>query len=236
MLVIRSSPKEPLGERVLSALGRHWLRAALIALGLFAGLPWIAPLSAALGLWGIADRIYTLYMFVCHQLPERAATLFGYQVAYCWRNTAIYTGLFLFGALYGLARDRHVSWLAWLPRSVPLWGFMLLLVPMALDGLSHMFGLRDSTLGEQSFGSLLTGSQVLSLNWFLRVFTGSLAALGAVWFAFPRINKAMQEAEALRLAYAEARTVRVVIQPGHPEELEAIGIIDRQGGRLQPGR
>jgi len=48
-------------ERFMSYISRHWLRFVSIALGIFVGLPWLAPVFAALGWWGIADPIYTVY-------------------------------------------------------------------------------------------------------------------------------------------------------------------------------
>lgn len=132
--------------------------------------------------------------------------MFGYQVAFCWRNTAIYGGVLLFGVLYGLARDRDVSVLRWLKRPIRLWVFLLFLLPMALDGISHMLGLRDmaeNVMMDMWYGSLFKGAQVFSFNWWIRIFTGLLSALGFVWFAFARINKGMEQSEALRLAYRQ---------------------------------
>jgi uncharacterized membrane protein len=139
-------------------------------------------------------------------LPERAGSVFGFQVAFCWRNTAIYGGLLLFGFLYGLARDRDTGWLRWLRRPVKLRTFFLLLLPMAADGVTHMLGVRDMSSNvpmDAWYGFLYTGggSQVFTANWWLRIATGLLAALGAVWFAYPRINKMMHDSEALRLSY-----------------------------------
>jgi uncharacterized membrane protein len=179
---------------------RPWLRYTLLGLGAFAILPWLAPIFAAVGLWGAADPIYTLYMFLCHQLPERAATLFGYQVAFCWRNAALYGGLFGFGLLYAWSSGRRSedpglhqgllhALLGKLPKAIPLWVYVLTLLPMALDGFSHMFGLREGLFTDSGFGSFLVGSQFLSLNWWLRVSTGLLAAFGSVWFTFPRLDR-----------------------------------------------
>ncbi len=183
---------------------RSWLRFVLLLLGLLAMLPWLAPVFAAAGWWGVANPIYTLYMFLCHQLPERAATLFGYQVAFCWRNAAIYGGLFGFGLLYALytrspgssrgplaVSARITRQLAELPRAISLWAYLLTLAPLAVDGLTHMLGLRDGLFYEPTFGSFLVGSQFLSLNWWLRISTGLLAAFGTVWFTFPRLDMYM---------------------------------------------
>ncbi len=199
--------KETAFDRVASWIGKHWLKLALVALSLFVGLPWMVPIFAKLGMWGIADPIYTGYALTCHQLPERSGNLFGYQVAFCYRNTAIYAGIVLFGSLYGLARDRRITSLQWLNRPLPCWLFVPLLLPLAVDGLTHMLGLRDTMLDmgtDAVFGMFSIGSQPLSLNWWLRIITGLLAALGAVWFAFPRMDRSMQESEAQREIYTRS--------------------------------
>lgn len=203
----RQAMDSPL-DRMARYIGQRWLRLAMIALAIFVGLPWLAPVFAANGWWGLADPIYTAYAVTCHQLPERAGSVFGFQVAFCWRNTAIYGGILLFGILYGLVRDRNIAWLQWLKKPIRLWGFILLLLPMALDGFSHMLGLRDMNENvnmDMWYGWLFrsSGSQLFSPNWWLRIVTGLLAALGFVWFAFPRLQRAMEESEELRRSYRQ---------------------------------
>ena len=132
--------------------------------------------------------------------------MFDYQAAFCWRNTALYGGLFLFGLLYFVTRNRHVPVLSWLMKPVKLWGFLLFLLPMAVDGFSHMFGFRDMSedvLMDMWYGWTV-GSEVFSFNWWIRIITGLLAALGAVKFAFPRIDKVVEQSEAMRLMYLES--------------------------------
>lgn len=191
-------------DRVARWIGKHWLKMALVFLSVFVALPWLAPVFASLGWWDVANPIYTAYALTCHQLPERAGTMFGYQVAFCYRNTAIYAGFIIFGALYGLGRGGNVRWLRWLQKPLPWWLFVPMLLPMAADGLTHMFGLRDTMLDmtvDANFGMFTIGSQPLSLNWWVRIITGLLASFGAVWFAFPRIDRAVAESEAQMQIY-----------------------------------
>jgi uncharacterized membrane protein len=190
-------------DRLVTFIGRRWLMLTNLALGLFVGLPWLAAIFASLGLWALADPIYTAYAFQCHQLPERAATIFGYEVAQCIRCSALYGGMFLFGLAFGLARDRKVPWLQWLLRPLPWYLFLLFLVPILADGITHMAGIRvlsDYTVQAQ-FGTFEIGAHPFSFNWWLRIFTGLLAGLGAVWFAYPRMSRSMQESEEMRRAY-----------------------------------
>jgi uncharacterized membrane protein/glutaredoxin len=190
-------------DRLVTYIGRRWLKILNITLAVFVGLPWLAALFAALGLWALADPIYTAYVIQCHQLPERAPTLFGYEVAQCIRCSALYGGMLLFGIGFSLARDRKVRWLQWILRPLPWYIFLLLLVPILVDGITHMAGLRGiSDLdAEVGFGTFEIGTQMFSLNWWLRVITGLAAGLGAVWFAYPRMSRSMEESEELRRAY-----------------------------------
>ena len=219
--IVPTRKREPFLDRAARFIGRHWLRLAVVGMAVYVGFPWLAPVFAALGWWGIADPIYTVYALTCHQLPERAGNLFGYQVAFCYRNTALYGGVALFGAAFGMARQGSVpGWLGFLRRPLPWWGLVLFLLPMAVDGITHMLGLRDSgfaAMGDMdaSFGSFYFGSQPGSLNWWLRIVTGLLAALGAVWFAFPRMQRAVDDSEAMILSYDRS----AVLNPAHSIEV-----------------
>jgi uncharacterized membrane protein len=216
----RASVAQPYREsrldRVARWIGRHWLRLLLVVMGIFVTVPWLAPVFAWMGWWDLANPIYTAYALTCHQLPERAGYVFGYQVAFCYRNTALYAGVFLFGALYGLGRDRNAQWLKWLTRPIAWWGLLLLEIPIAVDGITHTLGLRDTFdwMMDSSFGSFYIGSQPFSLNWWLRIITGLIAALGVVWFAFPRMQRATDDSEALREMYR--RRSRVTAPEGVP--------------------
>jgi uncharacterized membrane protein len=197
-------------DRMAHYMGQHWLRLALIGLGIFVTLPWLAPIFAALGWWGLANPIYTAYAIQCHQLPEREAHIFGYEVCQCWRCNALYGGMFLFGLVYMSARDRGLPWLKWLKKPLPIWTFALLLIPILVDGLSHTFAVREPgfTTAASTFGSFLVGDQMFSLNWTLRIITGLAAALAAIWFSFPRMQRALEDAEALRLMYRQSAIAR----------------------------
>lgn len=48
-------------DRMARYIAQKWLRLTLIVLGVFVGLPWLAPIFAALGWWDIANPIYTAY-------------------------------------------------------------------------------------------------------------------------------------------------------------------------------
>ncbi|MFN8419202.1 MAG: DUF2085 domain-containing protein [Anaerolineae bacterium] len=66
------------------ALGwsKRWLTIILLLIGLYAGLPVLAPILMKLGATSIASGIYTIYSGTCHQLAYRSWFLFGEQSAY----------------------------------------------------------------------------------------------------------------------------------------------------------
>ncbi|HLG69118.1 MAG TPA: DUF2085 domain-containing protein [Chloroflexota bacterium] len=145
----------------MRALVGHWVLFANAFLLAFATLPALAPLLHAGGMRGSAGAIVAAYSLVCHQLPGRSYFLAGYQMAYCERDTALYASM----AIAGLVWAR---WHKRLPRMH--WSvFLLLALPMAIDGFSQLTGLREST-------------------WELRTLTGALFGLGCVWFGFPLLN------------------------------------------------
>ncbi|MGB1288816.1 MAG: hypothetical protein ACPG7F_19950, partial [Aggregatilineales bacterium] len=51
----------------LLSVVRNWLKIALVVVGLYATLPFIAPTLMKLGATGPANVIYTLYSPMCHQ-------------------------------------------------------------------------------------------------------------------------------------------------------------------------
>jgi uncharacterized membrane protein len=166
---------------------RHWLLGLNLALGLFVAGALAAPIFAQLGWTSLAQPIYAAYHFTCHQWAFRSFFLFGQQpvyseqqladlgldpftvignpslgwkMAFCERDLAIYIGLLLVGLLYARRRDLRPS------------GFMVygaLILPMALDGFTQLFGWREST-------------------WELRVFTGLLFGLASAWLVLPRLD------------------------------------------------
>ncbi|MEP6774903.1 MAG: DUF2085 domain-containing protein [Chloroflexota bacterium] len=198
-------------ERAARWIGTRWVRLATIGLGIFVILPWLAPLFAAAGWWALADPIYTVYAFQCHQLPERSAHICGYEVGQCWRCNALYGGTFIFALLYGRARSTNSKRLQWLTKPLSPWLYVLLLLPIAIDGLTHMFGWRDTIdpSTPATFGSFLVGSQEFSLNWILRILTGLIAAVATVAFGFPRMQKAMDDAEAWRAMIVRYKNTRI---------------------------
>ena len=214
-------------------LCRHWLLVVSLMLGLYVGLPWLAPLFMKLGLTSAGNTIYLIYSTQCHQLPQRSLFLFGlkpmyslaeiqtawtvtdnplilrqfvgnpamgWKVAWSDRMVSMYTGLFFLGLLYWPLRRRL--------KPLSLWGFALLILPMVVDGGTHLIsdlagigqGFRDSnawlaSLTNNAFpATFYAGDAFGSFNSWMRLITGALFGLGAVWLAYPYVESAFADA------------------------------------------
>lgn len=167
-------------DRGIMWLSRHWLAILNTMVGIYVVLPLLAPVLAAAGLPG-ALAIYDLYSVACHQNPERSFFLLGQQVAYCQRDTALYTTVFALGLLFGLTGRK------WSP--LPLRAAVLLGLPMLIDGTLQLLGTYEST------------------RW-LRTFTGAAAALAAVWLLYPRFQKSFAETGQLAAQQLERARLR----------------------------
>ena len=106
---------------------------------------------------------------------------------------AIYVTFLLAGLGYALVR-RRVRGLSWRV-------FGLLILPMALDGGSHVvseitgLGFRESNAwlatltGNVLPAAFYTGTTLGSFNWLMRTLTGALFAVAVVWFAYPILEQ-----------------------------------------------
>lgn len=190
-------------EQAVRFLMRHWLLWLNTALGLYAALPWLSPLLRLVGWDAAGQALFRLYTPLCHQRPDFSYTLGGYQVAYCQRDTAIYTAIFLAGLLFGLLRRRLKPW--------PWWALGLSMLPLALDGLTQLpraflpdWPLRtENTWAVFLTGGLLphsfyAGDSVGSLNWLLRTISGALFGVGLVSTLYPMIEAELRRGERRR--------------------------------------
>lgn len=80
-----TSEKKSFGLRLnlwMLTLTRNWLKIALVIIGLYASLPFVAPTLMRLGATGPANVLYTLYSPMCHQFSFRSIFLYGDQPFY----------------------------------------------------------------------------------------------------------------------------------------------------------
>jgi len=171
-----------LGDATLEAIRRHWLAGINGLLGTLIGVAALTPVGYALGLTGPSDAIFHFYRFLCGQTPSHTFYIAGYQMCLCTRCLAIYSALLAGGILLAVLRNSRGSW------RIPAlnWKYWLLgMLPMALDGGTQLFGLRESNLG-------------------LRLLTGALFGLATAWFLFPQIEGAARDPQPAPSAYHPA--------------------------------
>ncbi len=230
--VVARTRQVSIGQRLTDWFTRHWFAFVVGALGLWTGLPFVAPLAMHWGWTGVASAIYLVYSFQCHQLPERSFFLFGpkamyslaeiqaawvkttnplvlrefignpvmgWKMAWSDRMVAMFTSIPLFALVYYPFRRRI--------RPLSIWAFVLLLIPVAVDGGTHMLsdvaalgfgaGFRDTNpwLAGLTRNTLPTwfyaGDALGSFNSWMRIISGILFALGLVWLAFPYLRDAV---------------------------------------------
>ncbi len=185
-------------SRLLRWVSAHWLALANLGFGVLVGLPILAPVLYHLGYDGPAALIHTVFHPLCHQLPERSFFLFGPSVTYsydqlaallgqgtvpqrwvgssdlgfkmavCERDIAVYGSMVVAGVVFN-----------WLRRLRPLSvrGFLLLIVPMAVDGGGQFIGLWSST-------------------WITRGITGALFGVACIALTYPYLERGMREVRA----------------------------------------
>ncbi len=145
----------------------YWAHIITTILGTIIAIAFAIPFLSYFGLDAIAKPLFFALHFICAQIPSHSFYIFGHQLGLCERNISIYSSMFLMSLVFVLSKKR-------LP-GIPWWLFVLMALPMAWDGFTQMFGLREST-------------------WELRVLTGTLFGLGAIWFVLPMIQKTLEEA------------------------------------------
>lgn len=255
MSTIKATVQQKPQRSIFHWIAAHGFETFLIVYGLWVFLPFFAPIFMHIGWTGGGKAIYFIYSFFCHQLPERSFFWFGDKAMYslseiqsAWQNTdnpmilrqfvgnasmgwkiawsdrmiSFYTSVWLFAVLWFPFR-RKIKPLSW-------WGLILLLVPIAVDGGTHMFsdfagigqGFRDTNawlavLTNQAFPiTFYAGDALGSFNSMMRFITGLLAGLGLVWFAFPYIYRSQTYNQQLdELKYAKV-IEQVKDQNPHP--------------------
>ncbi|MCC6611875.1 MAG: DUF2085 domain-containing protein [Anaerolineae bacterium] len=219
----------------------HWVLVFAVLLGVLNLLPFLAPVFMRWNWTVPANLIYALYSPLCHQMAQRSFFLFGAQpmyniaelplpdgnladmnalrafvgsselgwkVAWSDRMVYMYGGLWLAGAAFAVLRRRRTI------KPLSLAGFGLLLLPMMVDGGTHLIsdiagGLTGGFRYENQWLADLTshalppwfyvGDAFGSFNSWMRLISGLTFGVAVVWLAYPYLNGAMVDsARALR--------------------------------------
>lgn len=215
---------------------QHWLALFIMFFGLFNLLPFLAPVAAKVGFTQAADAIYTMYAPLCHQMAQRSFFLFGDQLMYSPEQLPIglttnSTANML--ALKGFDGNAIIGWkVAWSDRMIYMYGatwfaaviyavasrhrrvkrlsiglFILLMLPMAVDGITHL--LSDLSAGGLFAGFRYTNDWLVDLTantlptWFyagdglgsfnawMRLVSGLGFGIALVWTIFPLLEQEM---------------------------------------------
>lgn len=161
------------GQFVGNMLINHWASMITYVLGLLVFAALSVPFLSYFGFDAISKQIFFALHTVCAQVPSHSFYIFGHQLGMCERNFSIYASMFIGCLIFVLSKKRIPG--------IPWWIWVLMILPLALDGTTQMFGLREST-------------------WELRVLTGTLFGLGNVWFALPLIHKTILESLPVQLS------------------------------------
>jgi len=155
-----------LADRAGNFMLNYWAHVVTVSLGCIVFAAIAVPFLSYLGLDSIAKPVFFSLHYVCAQIPSHSFYVFGHQLGLCARNFSIYTSMFLGSLAFVMSKKR-------LP-GIPWWLWIIMMLPMAWDGTTQMFGLRES-------------------DWILRLITGTLFGLGNVWFALPLMHKSIIE-------------------------------------------
>ncbi len=219
-------------ERFIYWFSKHWLLVFNLLVGLYVGLPFLAPTLMEAGLTTPAKAIYTVYGATCHQLAFRSWFLFGEQPAYP-RAAAHVPGLKPYGEATGLdpndlwqARrfigNRTVGFkVAICERDIAIYGAILLfgllygLTRRRIPPLPWYLWLLLGWLpiGLDGFSQLLSQMPHSFLPYrestpLLRTLTGFLFGFTTAWFGYPLVEESMrQNVKALEARFHIARAV-----------------------------
>ncbi len=219
-------------DRAVLFVARHWLALLNLVIGLYVGLPFLAPTLMRFGAATPARWIYVAYRPMCHQAAFRSWFLFGEQSAYP-RASAGLPGI-TYEALSGsdsnnlLAARQYVGdarvgyKVAFCERDVAIYGAILvggLFYGLVRRRLRPLPLLLWFVLGVIPIG-LDGGIQLLSELPFwpyavyestplARPLTGAAFGLANVWMAYPYLEESMADTVAAllpKLARVDAST------------------------------
>lgn len=133
-------------------------RNRLILLALGAQAIWLAgilgaPYAASIGYDGVAERLYAAYRPFCHQKAERSLFIFGGQMTVCARCFGIYAGAFVGSLAAAIAIKKRDE-----ARAISIYYVAAALLPLAIDGVTQLMGLRGSSEPLRLATGLLFGS------------------------------------------------------------------------------
>lgn len=169
LLASASPTKRGMVQRMSDFLAAHWVAIIAVILGTLVVAAISVPFLSYFGLDMISKPVFYSLHYVCAQIPSHSFYILGHQLGMCARNLSIYASMFVGSVIFNASKKRIPG--------IPWWLWVLLILPMAWDGGTQLFGLREST-------------------WELRVLTGTLFGLSSIWFVLPLMQKTLLETPA----------------------------------------
>ncbi len=211
-------------QKIIYYLAKYWFPLFLAAPTVILALGFLAPALMAQGNGEGATAVYRFLALDNHQMPDRSYFLFGqndgiqtytpetliangadlqeweafignerlgYKTGLNHRMVAIFVGLVVGGFAWGLSKRK---------RQINLLVILLLILPLLIDGFSHVIseaGAVDvratnewaATLTNRAFSEkFYQGDMFGSLNYWLRTGTGLFFGLGTILFLFNRFE------------------------------------------------
>lgn len=219
-------------DRLIYNLTKKWIWVFTAIWGIFVSLPFLAPVFMKIGWEPLGNTIYQIYSFLCHQLPQRSFFLFGpngmypldeIHLIYKFTNNPLTLREFVgnpqvgwkvawsdrMASMYTLVLPAAWIWYTFRKKikNLPVWGLVLFLLPMAVDGGTHMMsdfsgigqGFRDSNLWLAELTNFrytelfYVGDALGSFNSWMRLLTGASFAVGIVWFGMSLIEEVFDD-------------------------------------------
>ena len=191
-----------------------------LAMLLYVGLPFLAPLSLKIGITFPAKVVYTIYSPLCHQLAFRSWYLFGEQAFYprelagiedliTYEEISNNESIDLFDARKFVGNEELGYKVALCQRDVAIYGSILIFGLMfSFSGrkikplkwyLWLLIGLIP--IGLDGFSQLPGLANAILPSWIparestpiLRTITGILFGITTAWYIYPLIEETMQE-------------------------------------------
>lgn len=216
--VVSDPKKVSLVNRFMDGVDRHWFGAINGFFTLFFFGSFLAPIFSKYKMSGLADLVYGVYSFFCHQLGFRSFYLFGKQLFYP-RAIANMDGFATFGQMTGIneldlfAARAHVGneimgyKIALCERDLgmylglALFGLLFIIMKRSIKGLPiwawFLFALIPIALdGGTQLISQLPFQNLIPLREstpILRSLTGFTFGFGTAWLTYPVIQAGMKK-------------------------------------------
>ncbi len=156
------------GKQIVVWFFSHWLLLANLYYALLLLFAILGPYFYSLGWNGAGAATFASFGIICDQVPTHSYYPFGFQTCLCQRCLAMYTAMLLGGLYYAYERRKgHVY------RPLPIPYFILLALPLVIDGVTQLYDLRQSTIA-------------------LRTFTGGLFGFAAIATIYPWFDSVKQ--------------------------------------------